>query len=192
MFFCLTVFNGKAQSNPDFGYFRKFINLDSIMFHSRQPVMLIPEVMIFPEKEFRNNRERRRYTRLIRNFKIVYPYAQEIGEIFTQIEDTLFLFDDDQLRRRYVRVREKQIMDEYRPKLSKLTLSQGILLVKLLDRETGSTAYEIVDELKGSVRAFFWQGFALLFGNNLKNQYDAKGEDKDIEILVIKYENGTL
>lgn len=181
-----------AQDGGLVSYFRNFIDVDSIFFHSREPVILMPEVIVLPQKEFRNNRERRRYNRLIRNFKIVYPYAVDIGEIYKNIEDTLFFIDDEQMRRRYVRMRERQIMDTYRPELSKLTLSQGILLVKLLDRQTGSTAFEIVEELKGSVRAFFWQGFALLFGNNLRTEYDADGDDRDIEVLVIRYENGTL
>ena len=74
----------------------------------------------------------------------------------------------------------------------KLTLSQGVMLVKLVDRETGNSSYELIKQLKGSLTAFFWQNIALLFNNNLKVQYDADGKDQEIEMLVRRYETGTL
>lgn len=184
--------SASAQEYKIPSYFRNFINVDSILFNTREVVIFFPEVIVLPQKVFKNERERRRYNRLVRNFKVVYPYALQIGETYRNIEDSIIRISNPELRKRYIKLREKQIMDYYKPQLTQLTLSQGVLLVKLLDRQTGSTAFEIIEELKGSVKAFFWQGFALLFGNNLKREYDSKGEDKDIEYLVIRYENGSL
>jgi hypothetical protein len=76
--------------------------------------------------------------------------------------------------------------------LRKLTFTQGRILIKLIDRETGHTTYEIVKELKGSLSAFFWQSVARIFGSNLKMEYDAKGDDRMIEDIVIRIENGML
>lgn len=182
----------RAQEFKIPALFRTFLNVDSIMWHSREPVIFMNEIIVFPQKQFKNDRERRRYNKLMRNFKIVYPYAIELGNTYRNIEDSLYRFKSEEQRKEYVKMREKQLTNHFKPIFSNMTLSQGVLMVKLLDRQTGSTAYEIVDELKGSVKAFFWQGFAILFGNNLKREYDAKGDDKDIEMLVIRYENGTL
>ncbi len=190
--FISTLGIAKSQESQNYNFFRKYLDLDSIYWNSRWSILFLPEVVVFPEKKFRNNRERIRYNRLVRNFLIVYPYTLEIADIYKNIEDTLNIISDDNLRKKYIGIREQQIMNTYKPKLRKMTLSQGILMVKLLDRETGHTAYEIVEELRGSIRAFFWQGFALLFGNNLRTQYDAAGDDRDIEKLIIKYESGAL
>ncbi len=197
IFFVLLLFTiiSGSVSSQEFripSLFRTFLNVDSILWHTKEPVVFMNEVIVFPQKQFKNERERRRYNRLMRNFKIVYPYAVELGNTYRNIEDSLFRFRNEDQRKEYVKMREKQLTDHYKPIFSNMTLSQGVLMVKLLDRQTGSTAYEIVEELKGSVRAFFWHSFALLFGNSLKREYDAEGNDRDIEMLVIRYENGTL
>lgn len=173
-------------------YYRKALNIDSIVQNTASDVTFFPEVNIYPHKEYRTKREQRKYEKLVRNFIKVYPYATSISLQYRNIDDTLALFEHDKDRKMYLEEREQQIMDFYKPKLTKLTLSQSVLLVKLLDRESGSTAFEIVDELKGSVKAFFWQSFALMFGNNLKRSYDSKGDDSEIEYLVMKYKDGTL
>jgi hypothetical protein len=123
---------------------------------------------------------------------IVYPYALELSKTYKNIDDTLSMFSSEKSRRKYLNTREEQIMSQYKPILSKFTLSQGVLMVKLMDRESGNTAFEIVDELKGSVTAFFWQSFSLMFGNSLKAEYDSNGEDQEIEYLVKRYKDKTL
>jgi RNAse (barnase) inhibitor barstar len=173
-------------------YYQKFLNIDSLIDNTPEAVYFYPEVNIYPHAERRTRRSRKRYEKLVRNFLKVYPYALEISEVYTNIDDTLAMFSSDDSRKLYLNVREKQIMSFYKPKLKKLTLSQGVLLVKLMDRESGETAYKIVDDLRGSVTAVFWQTFALMFGNSLKTEYDASGDDKDVEYLVKRYEDGTL
>ena len=173
-------------------YYNKFINIDSLIDNTKEAVYFYPEVNVYPQVERRTRKSRRRYEKLVRNFLKVYPYALEISKVYMNIDDTLSMFTSDESRKKYLHVREKQIMAYYKPKLKKFTLSQGILLVKLMDRESGETAYVIVDELRGSVTAVFWQTFALMFGNSLKQEYDAAGDDKEIEYLVRRYEDGTL
>jgi hypothetical protein len=73
-----------------------------------------------------------------------------------------------------------------------LTVTQGRILIKLIDRETGNTSYSLVKELRGSLQAFFWQGLARLFGSNLKSEYDANGQDVQIEAIVQQIERGEL
>ncbi|MBN2777811.1 MAG: DUF4294 domain-containing protein [Bacteroidales bacterium] len=173
-------------------YYQLFLNIDSLIDNTPDAVIFFPEVNVYPQAERKTKRDRNRYDKLVRNFIKVYPYALEISSVYKNIDDTLSMFATDEARKKYLNVREKQIMDYYKPKLKKFTLSQGILLVKLMDRESGTTAYQIVDELRGTVTAVFWQTFALMFGNSLKTEYDAFGDDKEIEYLVRRYHDGTL
>jgi hypothetical protein len=173
-------------------YYQMFLNIDSLIDNTPEVVYFYPEVTVYPQAERKTRRDRRRYDKLVRNFVKVYPYAIEISEVYRNIDDSLFMFPTDEYRKKYLNVREKQIMKFYRPQLKRFTLSQGVLLVKLMDRESGTTAYQIVDELRGSVTAVFWQTFALMFGNSLKTEYDSKGDDKEIEYLVKRYNDGTL
>jgi len=182
--------NAQDKGKPQF--YHKELNVDSIAKQISDPLYVFPQVNIYPQKVFKNARERRRYDKLVNNFKKVYPYVLELSATYNNIEDSLKNFPNEKNREVYVKLREKQLMKYYRPILSRFTLSQGVLMVKLLNRESGSTAYEIIKELKGNVNAFFWQTFAVLFGNNLKREYDAAGKDYDIEILVMRYHDGFL
>lgn len=173
-------------------YYRQGFNVDSLVKNTPDGLILFPEVNVYPHKQPRTKREQKNYEKLVRNFIKVYPYVCEISNTYMNIDDTLAMFKNDSDREKYLKVREGQIMRHYKPVLSKFTLSQGVLMVKLMDRESGSTAYQIVDELKGSVTAFFWQSFALMFGNNLKTEYDATGDDREIEYLVKRYKDKTL
>ncbi len=173
-------------------YYHLFLNIDSLIDNTPEAIIFFPEVSVYPQAVRKTNRDRKRYDKLVRNFMRVYPYAVEISEVYKNIDDTLSMFATDEARKKYLNVREKQIMRDYKPKLKKLTLSQGIMLVKLMNRESGNTAYVIVDELRGKVTAVFWQTFALMFGNSLKTEYDAFGDDREIEFLVKRYQDGTL
>jgi hypothetical protein len=87
---------------------------------------------------------------------------------------------------------EEEIEAEYGQELRDLTISQGKILIKLIDRETGNSSYDLVADLRGEFRAVFYQAFARIFGYNLKIKYDPEGEDKDIELIVRMIENGQL
>jgi len=156
------------------------------------PNALIRQVVVFPKREFKNSREYRHYNRLIRNIKIVYPYAQIAKRKMSEMEEHFQLLETEHERNLYVRQVESEMRAEFEGQLVRLTISQGRLLIKLIDREIGRTSYDVIKELKGGVSAVFWQAVARIFGSNLKSEFDDLGEDKLINELIILYEHGQL
>lgn len=152
----------------------------------------IDEVYIFPKRKFKSNAERRRYDRLIRNVKKAYPYAVVAREMFKEVDDKMAVLKTERAQKAYINQVENEIKEKYEEDLKKLTISQGRILIKLIDRELGETSYDLVKELKGSFSAFLWQTVARLFGSNLKTEFDAEGEDKLINEIVIMIERGAL
>ncbi len=149
-------------------------------------------VVIFPPRVFKNNRERKKYYRLVRNVKKVYPYSQIIKRIFIESEFVLRHMENNRERKRYINEKEKELKREFEDDIRNMTYSQGRILIKLVDRETSHTTYELVKHFKGGVSAFFWQGVARIFQTNLKYEYDPDGTDKWIEEIVARIENGQL
>lgn len=152
----------------------------------------IDEVLIFPERKFKNKREWRRYHRLVRNVKKVYPYAKMAGEKYDTVSAHLLTLETEKQRKAYIKEVEQEIHDEYEDDLKKLTITQGRILLKLIDREVGETSYELLKEFKGTFSAFFWQTLARLFGHNLKSEFDPEGEDILLNEIVILIEKGQL
>jgi hypothetical protein len=185
----ISIFDASAQIPT---YIVQTLNIDSIYQHTEMPVIFANEIFVFPQKHFKNNREKKRYNKLKRNFIKVYPFALLIEEELQKINAVTVKLPSEEARKAYIKQKDKELKEQFKEPLMKLTMSQGVLLVKLVDRQTGSTAYALIDELKGSLRAFFWQGIARLFGNDLKAEYDAESTDKEIEQLVIQWEHGCL
>jgi len=156
------------------------------------PVMDLDEVNIelpFPSV---HSDEVKRLAKLVRMVKRVYPYARlagiRFGEMKTQIEQA----STRQERKKIIDAVEDEIKDKYGAELKKLTFSQGKILIKLIDRETGFSSYDVLKDFKGSFMAFFYQNFARIWGYNLRTKYDPKGEDQDIELIVKMIEKGYL
>lgn len=156
------------------------------------PLFQMKEIPIYSPRVFKNKREERRYGRLQRYVVKVYPYAKIAGEMLRDFDDTLKTFKTDRARKKYLKKVEEQLKAEFGGELKKLTIKQGIILVKLIDRETGNTSYELIKQLRGSFSAFIWQSLARLFGSNLKLEYDPYGEDALIEEIVQRIERGEL
>lgn len=152
----------------------------------------IPQVYIFPWPKFSKPRDEAKYRRLIYNLKKVYPYAILARNMLIKMEMEVSQIKTQRERDQYIKDAEKRIRGEFEEPLKKLSISQGRLLLKLIDRETGRTSYSIVKELRGTFSAFFWQSLARLFGSNLKSTFDPEGEDKMLNRLIIMYENGQL
>jgi hypothetical protein len=152
----------------------------------------LDEVYIFPTKRFSSNRERRRYTRLIYNVKKAYPWAKLAGEKLAEVEIHLASLRTEKEQNIYMKQLEKELLMDYKDDLKKLTITQGRILIKLVDRETGDTSYDLVEDLRGKLSAIFWQALARLFGSNLKSEYDPDGEDRLIEEIVVLIEHGQL
>lgn len=133
-----------------------------------------------------------KYRRLVYNVKKVYPYAVLVRESIAAVNDTLTLLDNDRDRRRFIRDYEKSVFEEYEDDMRQMTITQGKILIKLIDRETQNTGYDLIKEYRSSVSAVFWQGIARIFGTNLKDRYDRDGEDYMIEKIIYELEAGRL
>ncbi|MEZ5069724.1 MAG: DUF4294 domain-containing protein [Bacteroidales bacterium] len=155
-------------------------------------LMELPEVRVYQRKDFEYLYLKRKYQRLIRNVKKAYPYAKVAGQKLKELDQALVQIDSERKRKAYIEEAEKAIMEEFEKEVRKLTVTQGIILVKLIDRETGRTSYEVIRELRGNITAFFWQGIARIFGNNLKTEYDPEKDDKVIEDIIRGIEAGFI
>lgn len=133
-----------------------------------------------------------KYERLVYNLKKVYPYALVVRSRLGEINSELEKIPDEKERKRYLRKVEKDVFGEYEDDIRDMTISQGKLLIKLIDRETLNTSYELIRQYRGGFSAAFWQSIARIFGSNLKAEYDPDGEDAIIEIILKEIEVGKL
>ena len=156
------------------------------------PYFPMEAVTIYSPRTFKSKSEAKRYGRLKRYVVKVYPYAEVAGEMLRYFDDTLKTFKNEKKRKKYLKKVEEELKAEFSGELKKLTIKQGIILVKLIDRETGNTSYDLIKELRGSFSAFVWQSLARLFGSNLKLEYNSDGEDAMIEEIVQQIENGQI
>ncbi|MEE4259064.1 MAG: DUF4294 domain-containing protein [Bacteroidales bacterium] len=156
------------------------------------PFVRLKEVEIYSLKIPKTRRGQKQLTKLVKNIKIVYPYAKLAGIKLQEYEDLLVNASTDKERKQIMKRAEAEINEEYGGELKELTFSQGKILIKLIDRETGDSSYELVQELRGKFTAFWYQAFARIWGYNLKEKYDPKGDDRQIEIIVRMIESGQL
>ncbi len=124
------------------------------------------------------------WTRLRNAVYVTYPYAISASRVMNEINAKLVGVTDRKERKKIIRSREKDLKKEFADKITNLSVYQGKVLMKLIYRQTGNNCYEIIDEYKGSFTAAFYQTIALLFGSNLKQNYDAAGKDMDMEKIV--------
>ncbi|MGP1553630.1 DUF4294 domain-containing protein [Prevotella intermedia] len=150
------------------------------------------KIYIFPPMEFKNDKQRQAYNRLVANIKKVLPLAKECNQIILETGAYLQTIPTKKERDAHMKAVEKGLKEEYTPRIKKLTYSQGKLLIKLIDRETHSTGYELIQAFLGPVRAGFYQAFAWVFGASLKKRYDPKGTDRLVERIVLQVEAGQL
>lgn len=132
------------------------------------------------------------YMKLRRDVLRAYPYARLAEVQLKYVSDSIERISNQKDKKRFIKATEKQLKEDFEKDLKNLTITQGRILIKLVDRQTGSTSYHLVKELRGTFQAFLWQGLARLFGENLKDDYDAAGEDAMIENIVQQIERGEL
>lgn len=150
----------------------------------------LPIVSVEAPMPFATKRKYAEWTRLKHNVKKAYPYAILASARLKQYEMVLEKLPNEDARKAYMAVAEKQLQKEFGEELKKLTVNQGRILIKLIDRETGKTSYTLVKQLRGSFSAFMWQSLASLFGSSLKTEYDPEGEDRLIEVAIKQIESG--
>lgn len=124
------------------------------------------------------------WTRLRNAVYVTYPYAIEASKVMNQINAELVGVKDKNKRKAIIKSREKELKSKFADKLTQLSVYQGKVLMKLIYRQTGNNCYEIIEEYKGSFGAAFWQTIALVFGSNLRQNYDPAGKDEVMEIIV--------
>ena len=173
-------------SNPTYGRIEE--NGDTTL------IVYLPEVDIDLMQRYLQIIETNKGRRLANNVKKVYPYAKLAGTKMQEYDSLLANIPSKTERNRLMKQAETEITEQYTEELKNLTITQGLILVRLIDRETGNTSYKVVQELRGKVRAFFYQGFARLWGYNLKTEYDPQHnpEDDEIETIMTLLDRGVI
>ena len=159
---------------------------DTILLFDLKPYNVIDFTGNLSQKEIR------RKTRLMNNIIRVYPYARMAAVKLREYDSLLVSIPNDEQRKKTMKQVEKAFVKQYTPIVEDLSFNQGIVLLKLIDRETGKTTYRIVDELRGKITAFFYQSIARLWHYNLKDHYDPNGRDAEIESIVRMIETGKI
>lgn len=134
----------------------------------------------------------RKYQRLVDNIKKVYPYALMVRRTLGEVNEEMKGMETERERKDYIKDIEKKVFGEYEDDMRNMTFTQGKLLIKLIDRETQNTSYDLIKDYRGKLSAAFWQGIARIFGTNLKEEYDAFGDDALIELIINEIEEGRI
>lgn len=150
----------------------------------------IRDVWVFPERKFASKKQQQRYSRYVEKVKKVYPVAVEAKILLNKYEPQYYALDSQRERRKLMKTLEKELLDKHKEELKKWSISDGKILLKLINRETDRTAYSIIKDFRGDVSAMFWQGIARIFKNNLKEGYSPEEEDRILEEIVRKIEMG--
>jgi len=153
--------------------------------------LMLPTIYVFPTLNFTSKKQEQFYWKTVRDVKRTLPYAKLIGATLHELNEAMKDMSDKE-RKAYMKSNENNLVKKYEPELKKLTLNQGKLLIRLVDRECDKTSYQLIKEYRGGVRAFFWQGFARIFGADLKSTYEKDDRDKIVERVIILVESGQL
>lgn len=154
--------------------------------------MEMSSVYCYPQITFSSKRQQKSYMRLVNNVKKTLPLAKEVRQVLIETAEYLETLPDKKSKDEHMKLVEKSVYREYKPKMKKLTYSQGKLLIKLINRECNSTSYEAIQAFMGPLRAGFWQAFAWAFGASLKKEYDPEGTDRLTERVVLMVEAGQI
>ncbi len=165
---------------------KALVDGDSILF------MDLSNVYVYPPVELKTSSQQKSYNRLVRNVKKVLPIAKEANQIIIETYEYLQTLPDKKAKDEHMKRVEDDIYKTYKPRMKKLTYSQGKLLIKLIYRECNSSSYDIVKAFMGPIRAGFWQAFAWAFGASLKKEYKPETTDRLTERVVLLVEAGQL
>jgi hypothetical protein len=165
-------------------------NFSSVIDSS--PHVYLREIIIYPDQKTWSPRQIRQYTALEKKVRKVYPMAKLAAMKVAEYDRIYSNFKTERERKSYVKEAEKELFKDFEGEIRHMTMSEGRILIKLIDRETSQTSYNIIKEFKGGFNAFFWQAVARLFGHNLKDEYDAQNEDQMIEYIVMQIDMGYI
>ncbi len=148
------------------------------------PCSWLSPVNLFTKLQGKYKKRYVEWTRLRNAVYVTYPYAKAASRVINEINLQLVNVTDKKKRKAIIHSREKDLKKQFADKLTQLSVYQGKVLMKLIYRETGNNCYEIIEEYKGTFNAAFWQTVALIFGSNLRQNYDSVDKDRDMEIIV--------
>ena len=151
-------------------------------------------ITIYPRERFRNKKEEKQYWKTVRDIKKTLPYAKLISSTLLETYEYIDTYQNQKQKQAYLKKFEKELFNQYKPQMKKLTKNQGKMLIKLINRETNQSSYSIVKAFLGTFRAGFWQTFSKFFGASLKQGYHPAKNKQDamIERICIQIEQGTL
>lgn len=156
------------------------------------PLVTYPAVYKYAPLTFKNEKEKAKMDRLIRNVKRLLPLARMARHTIIETTEYINTLPDDKARKRHLDLVEKELWKEYAPTFKKMSTSQGRLFVKLLDRECGTSAYHIIQAFMGSAKANGSAALGWLYGIRLGKKYDPEGDDAITERICRMVENGQL
>ena len=177
---------GQTIFTPSIQYIATVIEGDTVALG------YIPQIIVFKTIEFKNRREQQQYNKLVRDVKKALPYAKLVYNTLIETYEYIETLPTDKEREDHLKRMEKDLFKEYKPALTKFTLTQGKLLIKLIDRECNQSAFHLLTAYLGRFRAGFWNFFAGMFGASLKVDYDPANKDADIERIATLVENGLI
>lgn len=157
-----------------------------VVGHDTIPVITLAIFDVVEKMPKALRKERERWSRLRNAVYVTYPYARSAAKVLKDVNSSMVNMNKRE-RKAFLATKEKELKAQFGDKLENLSVYQGKVLMKLIDRETGQNCFEIIKELKGGFNARVWQTVAFFFGGNLKSEYD-KQEDKDIEVIVQELE----
>ena len=158
------------------------------------PVTELNEIPVFPRLKFKTKKSEKFYWRTVRDVKKVYPYVKFVGQEYRRIDAMCDTISDKKEKKKYLKKYEKELLAKYKPIMKTFTLSQGKMMIKLIDRECDKNSYDLIKQFRGGFVAWWWQVFAKMLGADLKDDYDIsqKEQDKIIERVILLYEAGAL
>lgn len=170
------------------GKYHTVINSDTVL------MLVFNDITVYPPMRFKSEKQEKFYWRTVRDVRKTLPYAKLICETLVETYEYIETFDTKAERDSYLKEMESEVFEQYKPVLKKFTKGQARVLVKLIQRETNQSGYDILKAFLGSFRATFWQGFGRLFGVNLKSSYnpDTDSNDAILERVATLIEQGQL
>ena len=156
------------------------------------PHVTLKEITVYPSFKEMSKKQQRQFSALEKKVRKVYPMAKVAAIKVAEYNRMYVSFKTEHERKDYIKKIEKDLFAEFEGEIRHMTVSEGRILIKLIDRETGKSSFEIIKEFKGGFNAFLWQTVARLFGHDLKSAYDSENEDKMIEYIVMQIDMGSM
>jgi hypothetical protein len=185
------VIGDKSSTAIRLGGKQKIRSYATINNGDTMAIVHLHPVYIIEKRQFKNVFQANKYGRLVRNVKKTYPYAKIAGKKMKDY-NKMIAGKSEAEKKRLMAKAEKELVDQFEKDIRNMTFTQGHILLKLIDRETGNTSYQIIKEMRGSLSATLWQSLAKVFSTDLKAEYDPDGDDKQVEEIVQLIERGEI